>query len=227
MGIQGWANVATIAGGIGTLVAAVIAVIAILQARRLNMEASQPYVAPFMENNKSMPQFLEVGVRNYGKTTARNVRVVFNEKPQVSAWGSVEEITDLKFPEDLATLVPGQEWRTVWDDGEERSKSEMRNRHTVVVSYDGLGKKRQEETYVLDWEPLYARTYMEEKTIHHMAKDVSNIKTSLGRMVTVSRGLKGTFDVTLRPPKDRPKTAQRSAPRRSRRRRGRSMCHRT
>lgn len=211
MEIQGWANVATIAGGIGTLMAAVIAVIAILQARRLNMEASQPYVALFMEDNKSMPQVLEVGVRNYGKTTARNVRVVFNEKPQVSAWGGVKEITDLKFPEDLATLVPGQEWRTVWDDAAERSESEMPNRHTVVVSYDGLGKKRQEETYVLDWEPLYARNYMEEKTIHHMAKDVSEIKTSLGRMVTLGRGLKGTSDVTLQPPENRPAQRPESA----------------
>lgn len=178
-GVSGWADIATIMGGAGTAVAAAIALAALVQAKKLNKEGAQPYVAPFLENNAHLPDMLDVGVKNYGTTAARNVRIMFAPKPKISPWGTVKKVEDLNFPEHLGTLVPGQEWRTIWDDGAARSKSELPNHHDVVITYEGLDGELLEECFVLDWGPLYTRTFLETRTLHHVGRDIHEIQKTL------------------------------------------------
>ncbi|MFD3801999.1 hypothetical protein ACFWQJ_13135 [Kocuria palustris] len=207
----GWAaDVATILGGLGTVVAALIALAALRQAKKLNRESSQPYVAPFIENNEHLPHMLDVGVRNHGNTTARNVRITFTPKPQISRWGSAKEVEELNFPEELRTLVPGQEWRTIWDDGAERAKDRnLPSHHDVMISYEGLDGEVLNEHFVLDWGPLYTRTFLETRTSHHMAKDINKIQKTLHGMQRSLQKLPGqaATDATTRCPAQRPEDA--------------------
>ena len=81
MTLEDWANVATVVAGMGAIIAAAIAVVAIIQARRLQDEKSQPYVVAVMESNPHMPEMLELAFRNVGETAAHDVEVSIDPAP--------------------------------------------------------------------------------------------------------------------------------------------------
>ena len=196
MTLEDWANVATVVAGMGAIIAAAIAVVAIIQARRLQDEKSQPYVVAVMESNPHMPEMLELAFRNLGETAAHDVEVSIDPAPQRAPWNGGDELKDLQLPEVMPVLVPGQEWRTTWDSARFRHDAELPSRHTATISYTGLGGKQLSEDYVLDWDHLYHRHYLETKTIHHLAKDMREIRNLLSKAIT-PRGLKGQITIRL------------------------------
>ncbi|WP_344224998.1 hypothetical protein, partial [Kocuria atrinae] len=139
MTLEDWANVATVVAGMGAIIAAAIAVVAIIQARRLQDEKSQPYVVAVMESNPHMPEMLELAFRNVGETAAHDVEVSIDPAPQRAPWNGGDELKDLQLPEVMPVLVPGQEWRTTWDSARFRHDAELPSRHTATISYTGLG----------------------------------------------------------------------------------------
>lgn len=202
--LEDWADGATVLAAGATFIAAVIAAVAIWQARRIQDEKDRPYVVGLTENNEHVPQFLELVIRNVGPTVARDIDVSFNPTPQRSAWEPGDKIEDISVPDTIPYLAPGQEWRTMWDSATIRKKTDLPHSHRMTVKYRGLKKltwtgckrTKHSETFVLDWEHLYPRMAMETRTTHHIAKDVETIKDLFENSVD-AYGFKGIMDVRL------------------------------
>jgi hypothetical protein len=202
--LEDWADAATVLAAGATFIAAVIAAFAIRQARRLQDEKERPYVVGLVESNEHVPQFLELVIRNVGPTVAREIHVSCNPRPQRSAWEPGDKIEDISMPNTIPLLAPGQEWRTMWDSAEIRKKTDLPHSHQVTVKYLGLEKltwagikpTKHSETFVLDWEHLYARMDVVIRTTHHIAKDIEAIKKLFASSVD-TYGFKGTMGVRL------------------------------
>lgn len=179
--LSDWADVATIAAAVFTAAAAGVAFFAILHARKLHNEASQAYVAVTMEPNEHFMEMVELVVKNTGATAARDVRL--SSSPELMRTGSPvpAQFRPVRMPSVIPTLVPGQEWRTSWDLRHIRLETDLPKEYTIKVSYQGIGSKRQEETYVLDWDTYYQNGYLGTRTIHHVAK---RLEEMLGLMKT-------------------------------------------
>lgn len=146
-----------------TILAVLVACATIYQAGRLQRKISQPYVVVFMEVKKEGTPTIYIVVKNHGRTAAGNIRFSFRPQPRVASariGGRAQPAgAPLGLPDELPTLVPGQEWRTVWDLGPSYLASDLPREHTVEVSYKGIGRKRQQQLYVLDWEALNSQLY--------------------------------------------------------------------
>lgn len=113
------------------------------EAQRLRAEQAQPYVAVFVEGMRDNPRWAELVVKNFGATSATNVKLAFEQHPRQTR--SPDELDEPESGEmtsvelalsDLPLLVPGQEWRTFWDDVERREQARLPNRHSVIVTFD-------------------------------------------------------------------------------------------
>jgi hypothetical protein len=116
---EGWAALAQwVTAGVA-LAAAIFALRQVQEARRTRERQAQPNVVVFADLNADDWHWLDVIVKNFGQTPAYNVRLRFDPWPTVTPWihpVSHNRITRLLIP-DLPVLVPGQEWRTLWQEG--------------------------------------------------------------------------------------------------------------
>lgn len=72
-------------------------------------------------------------------------------------------------PEHIPVLVPGQEWRTLWDTGK-RAKSALPDRHDATITYrDSQGESYTVEA-VLDWRFVKDREMVTIYGAHDAAK---------------------------------------------------------
>lgn len=102
----GWATAAIALG------ATSFAAIQVKEARKTREEQAQPNVVMFAEPNYTHWHAFEIVVKNFGSTPAFNIRLHFDQVPQVSRNGGPEaEVTDLWIPEVIPVLAPQQEWR--------------------------------------------------------------------------------------------------------------------
>ena len=168
-----WATVAI------AILAAVFVWWQIAEARKLRVEQAQPNVVGLMESNPNQPQIIEVAFRNYGATPARDVRISVDRPLRRSFPSSVTE--EVWLPESIPYLAPGQEWRTTWDFAPGRMKSELSDEdlHKVAITYRGLGRKERTSTAIFDWSAFKGRRYMDQKSVHHAAKALSDISTTI------------------------------------------------
>jgi hypothetical protein len=182
-------------GTVGTLfIAAVAAVIAFAQAaeaRRLRLDQAQPYVVAYMEQNPNSPTLVELVIRNFGTTAARNVQITSD--PTIRRTTDAEQSEEVWLPSGIPVLVPQQEWRTYWDSGLARKDHPTlsgANRHVVTVTYDGVERTpRQASTSVIDWGAYVGRMYMATKTVHHAAGALGEIAKTLGKWTEGPDGL--------------------------------------
>jgi hypothetical protein len=163
------------------LAAAAIALRQATEARQLRIDQAQPYVVAYMEQNPNNQIAVELVIRNFGTTAARDIRI--DSTPTIrrtrDAPGQVE---DVWLPNDIPVLAPQQEWRTYWDLGERRIKHPVlatENRHVVTVSYDGVEHTpRQTTQSVIDWGAYVGKIHMTTKTMHHAALALGKIATA-------------------------------------------------
>lgn len=157
------------------------------EARRLREAQAQPYVVAFMEPSPFEPQIVNVVVKNFGSTVARNVRL--HADPPLQRSSGMGEIEDVWLFDLLPTLVPGQSWQTIWDFGPERAQTQLPKRHTVVVSAeDYRGRRLDDEKFVLDWSAFEQRQWVTEYGVHHAAKALREINQKMGRWQERGRG---------------------------------------
>ena len=123
-----WAAIAQwVTAGIA-LAAAVFALNQVQEARRTRERQAQPNVVAFADLNPVDEGWLDVIVKNFGQTSAYNVRVHFDPWPTVMPFVhplSGDTVTRLWVPRDMPVLAPGQEWRTAWDSGEARARADF------------------------------------------------------------------------------------------------------
>lgn len=191
--------IAAMVGGAAAVATLVIAVVAVLYAKRqvkgardqldeartLRFEQSQPYVVVYAMPNRVSPQMIEVVIQNLGATGARDVSIVSSPHlVRTDQQGGSEEVG---LPDTMPFVAPGQEWRTVWDTSIERNDAGLPDRYEVTVTYtDSLGNTHTTPS-VLDWRFFRQRMWVSEKTIHDAAKSLEAIDKSLKRLTEDGR----------------------------------------
>ena len=161
------------------MIAAGIALIQISAARKLRAEEAQPYVAIYMDPSAASSAFIDIVIRNFGNTAATDVKIVCDAPLQRSNHVGGGRRQNVWLPEAIPTLVPAQEWRTLWDFGPERYKSELATRHVVTVEYQSSDGRQHKYNYVLDWAAYLERYSVNLKTVHHAAKSLEDISKTI------------------------------------------------
>lgn len=178
--------VAWAALGLG-VVALVVTKRQIQRNRRLAAEQTRPYVAMFMEPHVADWHVIELVVRNFGRTAAYDVRFSFPNPPTVAQYENAAngyaDVVELRLPQELPMLAPGQEWRMVWDSALDRAEigRGIESRFPGTVTYYDRPEQRRwrfwrrgrrplETKVVLDWDALPPVARIELMTTHDLAK---------------------------------------------------------
>lgn len=212
--------VAWAALGLG-VVALVVTKRQIQRNRRLAAEQTRPYVAMFMEPHVADWHVIELVVRNFGRTAAYDVRFSFPNPPTVAQYENAAngyaDVVELRLPQELPMLAPGQEWRMVWDSALDRAEigRGIESRFPGTVTYYDRpeqprrwrfwrrGRRPLETKVVLDWDALPPVARIELMTTHDLAKREKQ-KLELLRSVDVF-SLREQGDASRRvPQRDRP-----------------------
>lgn len=171
------------------LLTAIFAVVQLWDSRELRFQQARPYVAVGLRRVDH--GIVELYVRNLGQSAAHNVRLSSEPKLQSLSDSDAFMVFDV-----LPTLVPGDEWSTIWEvKAFERARpGDFSNRYEVEVSYEGdsgRGRRSLLDVYILDWEPHLKTTYIENRTIHDVAKALSSIESHLRPRRVFQVGSKG------------------------------------
>jgi hypothetical protein len=175
----GWTALAAVCAFVLALPLAGVAVWQAGEARRLRLEQAQPYVAIFAEPSPAASWVYEVVIKNFGRTPATNIRV--RVAPELRRSGKARgagERVDL--PDVIPTLVPGQEWRTLWDSQIDRADAQLADSHTARVSFrDAAGKREFEFEFGIDFEVVARRDVVDVLGLHDVAKALGSISETL------------------------------------------------
>ena len=177
---ENWSALAAWVTATIAVVAGTVAWHQLREARRLRREQAQPYVAAFMDNSGADPQFMDLVVRNFGTTAATDVVVRIDPPPQRAA-GSQEGYNEVWLPDRIPTLVPGQEWREMWDFTPDRAAAELTDRHEAVVTFKDSQGSEYRFVYVLDWSATRSRMYVKVYGLHDAAKALREISKGLSK----------------------------------------------
>jgi uncharacterized protein (DUF2249 family) len=195
MGSATWLAVAAWAAVVLGVAALIYAHQQLRRTRRLSAEQLRPRVVMFMEPHPTDWYVIELVVRNFGTTSAHNIRLAFFNPPTVAQYehGYLDgqpDVAELALPRELPILAPGQEWRTVWDSAMDRAElgEQLESRFVGRLTYldrprqDGqrrwyseFGVSRKQprkfqSKVVLDWNELQPVQRLELITSHDLAK---------------------------------------------------------
>lgn len=151
------------------------------EARRANREATRPYVIVTIEPTATSRTLFDLCVRNIGQRPALDVSVRLDPPPVRADETSGLEIAKVKMlTEPVAMIAPGQEMRAFYDSHAERVDAKnVPTVHRVFLEYvDSSGYPYTEES-VLDLDAMRGAMYTEEKTVHHVAQRLDDIKKVL------------------------------------------------
>lgn len=169
-GLANWALLVT------AVVASGIAWRQVILSREIQKEQARPYVVAGMR--RVGHGIVELYVKNLGSTAAYDV--MLDSSPPL------ESVSDGDFFvfESLPTLVPNDEWSTIWETRTpERASIDAPKRYDVTLSYSGpFGGKGVffKDNYVIDWRPYLPSTYIDQKDMHDLVKTLEKIHRSLG-----------------------------------------------
>jgi hypothetical protein len=177
---EAWTALAAWVTAAIALVAGIVAWRQLSEARRLRREQAQPYVAVFMDHSGADPKFMDLVVRNFGKTAATDIVVRIDPAPQRAAAseGGYEKVW---LPDRLPTLVPGQEWREMWDFTPDRAATDLPNHHEAVVTFKDPQGGKHCFSYILDWGTIRNRMSVKVYGIHDAAKALREIGKTLSK----------------------------------------------
>jgi hypothetical protein len=187
-------------GSVGTLlVAAVAAGFAwrqVSEARALRREQAQPYVAAYLDiSNEVDFAFMTFVIKNFGLTAAHDIRISV-DPPMKRAWGKVANPEPLDVASAITTLVPGQEWKTLFDWAPHRLAAELFDVYTVTIQYkDSHGKEMSAGTFIIDWNQYRTIRKVGVKTTHDIGKAVQEISGTLKKW---TQGVSGPLSVHVR-----------------------------
>ncbi|WP_409180130.1 hypothetical protein F9C11_26825 [Amycolatopsis sp. VS8301801F10] len=164
--------------GVGTLGIAVLAASAAFkqvgEARRLREEQARPFVVVDFEPNGAGHPYMDIVVKNYGATLAKNVRITF-EPPLASTLDNIDETPPVSewalFSEPIPTIPPGKEYRGLFENMPTRFESNLPRRYAVTVGLDGpTGPEALRQ--ILDLGPYFGVKKIDVQGLHHIAKSL-------------------------------------------------------
>ncbi|WP_261876424.1 hypothetical protein [Mycobacterium marinum] len=179
-----WATV-----GVAT-VAAKIALSQVNVARATRERVAQPDVVAYIEQNAHNWHYMDFVIKNFGQTTAYNIRLSLPPLAVVPYYNQVtgEHVTSLYVPETIAVLAPGQEWRTVWDSAIERNeyKHELQSQFPGHIYFDDK-MLRPKQSYS---NPVSLDTDMFINTIRITTEKAQNPEKALYEIADILKGYK-------------------------------------
>jgi hypothetical protein len=155
------------------------------EAARLRREQAQPYVVAFIEPSAAGSMLIELVLKNFGATAAHDVRLKITPTPERAIDADTPpEQRHVWLPERIPVLVPGQEWRTLWDTGmrryDEQGEPRLPEHHDATISYTDSHGEPYKTAAVLDWRMLADREIVEVYGSHHAAKALRDISKTMG-----------------------------------------------
>lgn len=184
-----WSATAEVATAIVALCAAFVGLRQLRESQALRLqqeqdalsirrERAQPYVAVSMEPLMAVdPKFQELVIKNFGATAAYNVQI--ESKPEiVREWDGGSQKVPLPL---IPTLVPGQEWRTLWDFFPRRHSAGLPDRHDVKVRFEDSHGESFEFAFALDWAMNLDRLSVDTYGVHHGVKELKKLREQLGK----------------------------------------------
>ncbi|CDO89536.1 hypothetical protein [Mycobacterium triplex] len=138
MRAEAWASWAAWATVIVAAVAAYLALRQVYEAKATRESAKQPHVIAFLDMNQKNWQWFDLVIKNFGPTTAYNIKVKLPSLKVVPyTTNQGVDVSELYVPTDITTLAPGQEWRTIWDSAIDREehKPELVSQYVGRLEY--------------------------------------------------------------------------------------------
>jgi len=177
----GWAAAASWATVIVAATAIWVAREQLQEAQHLRREQAKPYVVAYMDAQDNRPHIIKLVLKNFGATAAYDVRLTIDPNPTSSRGGKSLE---LRLPDVIPILVPGQQWETIWDSSVDRIGTipSPPKRYDAVVKYrdpNGMPDQEEQTATVLDWSPYEQRQYMPTHSTHEVAGALRDIKDLL------------------------------------------------
>ena len=152
-------------------------------ALKLRELQARPNVVMFTEPMDGDWQFLEIVVKNFGRTPAFDIRIQLDTPPEMSPDYAGAAITKLAIPETIPILAPNQEWRALWDHAPDHISTDgIKNRHEGTVKYTDVNRAILYETpVVLDFNLLKDTQRIDRKTVHDVAKILKSDLASVNK----------------------------------------------
>jgi hypothetical protein len=184
---EDWSAIAACVTAVVASVALVAVGLQLREARTLRLAQAQPYVVVALEPSPAGDWVIDLVVRNLGTTAALDVTLSIEPAPCRAAGGGDRQVL---FPPRLPTLVPGQEWRTLWDTLIARGESELPDQHTATVTFVDAVGGRHVLTFALDFGPLKQRDVVTVRTMHDVGVAARDVAALLKGFKEGSAGLK-------------------------------------
>ena len=160
--------------------------------REIEVERAQPYVVVFTEESAATNLAIDLVIKNFGPTAAKNVRVEIDPWPERAARSDGGARVGIPlFP----VLAPGQEWRTSWVWAPDRKGSGLPDRHEGTVLFQGLRDADLSSPIVLDLSIYATREWIEVRGIHDAAQALRDIRDNQKKW---TEGLSGPLSVMVR-----------------------------
>ncbi|MBN1459030.1 MAG: hypothetical protein JXA57_05805 [Armatimonadetes bacterium] len=145
--------------------------------RETRLAETRPYVLLFAERDRGSPLFVDLVLRNFGKSGARDIVLSLSPELQAS-WGGLANCAFLSGP--VGFLAPGAELRTHFDSSRDYFNKELPGHYVVEVTYqDERGRTDYAESFVLNLEQFKGMSWLERKDLNDMYK----VLESLGKSV--------------------------------------------
>lgn len=193
--------------------------------RDLDRARSQPSVVMFFEPKDEVPEAFDLVVRNFGETSATDVRMEITPWPRRAGGQHDPGNSDdrVKLPDVIRTLAPGQELRVFWDVSHARIESDLPNEHEAVVTFLGLDGIELSSRSYLDWRTFLDRSFVLTKSIHNVGQSLESMDKTIAKW---NESISGKLSVVVRSGPDRDDT-ERQRYRRLMSQHGQSITRRT
>lgn len=168
-----WQAVAAVGTLAVAIAAAIVALVQVRQSSALRREQSRPYVVAYMD--RVAPSIVDLVIKNFGTTAARDIALSWDRLPVMHREKSQEP---MNLAERLPLLVPGQEWRTVWDIRGRRIGTE--EPHTLTLTYrDSRRRRLPAEPFNLDTGHFSHAMMWDRNGLHEIGTALEGINDKL------------------------------------------------
>lgn len=161
--------------------------------QRLREEQARPFVVVDFEPSSVWGNIINLVFENVGKTLAKNVRFSFDPtlKSSQDERDGYDFASSVLLTQGIPAMPPGKRFVALFDLSHRRVKTDLPMTYRVRVDLqDTQGRDQEPLEYVLDLNFRYGIRRVESKTIHDVAKSLTEIERSLGRWTQHFNGLR-------------------------------------
>ena len=157
--------------------------------RKAELEGRRPYVIVTVEYSETSRHLFDLVVRNIGQRPAEVVSISLDPPPVSANETAGYELSNAKMlKEPVAMIAPGQEMRAFYDSYIGRDgRDDLPSTHRVRLSYQDSSGHEYTEASVVDINAMRGTTFTEVKTVHDIAKSLTDIQNTLNNASVLGR----------------------------------------